>query len=280
MKKIPAAVIFLCAVLPLFSQKLSSVVIFPFDAPGPGVSANDAASIRKQIIDEVLSWESIIVLDEANVESADFYVRGTVIMDGNMIALTGTTFNAKTGRPINSYREQAATISGLSAQIFSFCSLMAEAIPFPNFLLGKWTSTVDMNDGPLTCIVEFKANRTVMVERYDTYEHRQDNALTYQGFGSGTYSFRPQIRRMVTVQDSRGASRNSPVDGEVNVNLSLEDVLPQYTALNVNRTRLVFSNQNNDLELLTAGFPCGENADGTAVYPERTVVYTRFTRIQ
>jgi hypothetical protein len=280
MKKTFLTVIFFCAVLPLFSQRASRLFIFPFETPETGVSANDAASIRKQIMDEILSWGSIIILEESEAESADFYVQGTIVSDNNMVALTGTTYNAKTNKPLNSYREQAAGMSALSGRIFPFCGRLAESIPLPNLLLGKWMSIINMNSGPLTCVLEFKSDRTVSIERYDTCEYRQGNSLTYQGFGTGTYTFSPLSRRIMTIESSGGAARESPVDGSVSVNLKLEDVLPKYDSLNTGRVRLLFANNNGGFELLSAGLPCGYNFDGPSVYPDRTVAYTHFTKIE
>lgn len=279
MKRALVTAIFLYAVFPVFSQRVSGVVIYPFEAL-QGVSARDAASLREQVIGELSSWGSIIVLDESEAASADFYVQAQVVRESTVAALTGTTFNAATDKPLNSYREQAADMGALSDQIFSFCSRLAEFIPLPNFLLGKWTSTVDMNDGPLTCILEFRSNRTVTVERYDTYERREGNALTYQGLGTGTYSYSPQIRRIVSIQNPRGESLSSPVDGAVSISLTLEDALPRYMSLSTNRISLVFSEVKDRFDLLTAGFPCGENFDGSSFYPYRSVIYTVFTKIQ
>jgi hypothetical protein len=279
MKQVLIAVIFLCAALPSFSQRVSSVVIHPFEAQ-QGVSVRDADSLREQVIRELSSWGSIIVLNENEADSADYYAQVQVLIEDSTAVLIGITFDAAANKPLNSYREQAADINALSERIFSFCSLLAEFIPLPNFLPGKWISTVDMNDGPLTCILEFRSNRTVTVERYDTYERRGGNALTYQGIGSGTYAYSPQIRRTVSLRDPRGESRSSPVDGAVSINLALEDVLPRYTNLATNRISLVFSDNRDRFELLTAGFPCGENFDGVSFYPYRSVIYTLFTKIQ
>jgi hypothetical protein len=278
MKKILVAVVFICIVLPVFAQKISGVVVFPFETPDRGVSANEAASIRKQIINEISSWGSIIVLEEHEAGAADFYVRGKIAPDNNVVALTGTTYNAKTDKPLNSYREQASNINALSGRISFFCIRMVESIPLPNLLEGTWASTIDMNNGPLTCILEFRSDRTVSIERYDTSEYRQGSALTYQGFGTGTYTYTPQARRIMTIESSGKAARESPVDGSVSLSLTLEDTLPAYNSLNTGRIRLVFGGGNGVFELLTAGLPCGNNFDGPSVYPDRTIAYTRFTR--
>ncbi|MDR0758900.1 MAG: hypothetical protein LBF74_02170 [Treponema sp.] len=279
-KSIPVASVFLCLALPAFSQKVPRVVIFPFERSEREVSADDAASIRKQVIEEISSWGSIAVLEETEAESADFYVLGKILVDNNVMALTGATYDAKTDKPLSSYREQAASVSALGGRIFSFCSRMMESIPFPNLLLGRWTSVIEADSGPLTCILEFKSDRTVSVDRYDTREYRKGNILTYQGFGTGTYTYNSQARRLMTIESSGGTVRESPVDGSVVVSLSMEDTLPAYKSLNTNRVRLVFSNSSGNFELLNDGLPCGDNFDGPSVYPGQRIVYTHFTRVQ
>jgi hypothetical protein len=280
MKPMPFAVIFLCVTLPVFSQKVPGVLIFPFERPEQGVSADNGASIRKQIMDEISSWGSIAVLEENEAELADFYVRGKIILDDNLAALTGTTYDAKTDKPLNSYREQAAAVSALEERIFSFCSRMMEPIPFPNLLLGKWTSLITMDNSLLTCILEFKPDKTVSIERYDTGEYRQGNVLTYQGFGAGTYTYNSQARRMMTIQSAGGTARELPVDGSAAFSLSMEDTLPAFYSLKTRQVHLIFGNNAGDFELLNDGLPCGSNFDGPSVYPNQTIAYTHFTRIQ
>jgi hypothetical protein len=280
MKRILVVIVFLCLALPVFSQKVPRVVIFPFERTENEVSANDAASIRKQIIDEISSWGSIAMLEESEVESADFYVLGKILRDDNVMALTGTTYDAKTDKPLNSYREQAASMSALEGRVFAFCTRMMESIPFPNLLLGRWTSVIEVDSGPLTCILEFKPDRTISIDRYDTSEYRNGASLTYQGFGTGTYIYNSQARRLMTIESSGGVVRESPVDGSLIVNLIIDDTLPAYNFLNTNRVRLVFSNSNGNFELLNDGLPCGYNFDGPSVYPDERIAYTYFTKIQ
>ncbi|MDR2246314.1 MAG: hypothetical protein LBE17_06535 [Treponema sp.] len=280
LKSIAAAGVFLCVALPAFSQKVPRVVIFPFEWSEREVSADDAALIRNQIIEEISSWGTIAVLDETEAESADFYVQGKIFLDNTVTALTGSTYNAQTDKPMSSYREQAASVSALGGRITSFCTRMLESIPFPNLLLGRWTSVIEADSGPLTCIVEFKSDRTIFVDRFDTREYRQGNILTYQGFGTGTYTYNSQARRLMAIESSGGTVRESPVDGSVIVSLTMEDTLPAYKSLNTNRVRLVFSNSNGNFELLNDGLPCGDNFDGPSVYPGQRIVYTHFTRVQ
>jgi hypothetical protein len=280
MKSMLFALILLCIGLPVFSQKIPRVLIFPFERPVRGVSARNEALIRKQITEEISSWGTIAVLEQKEAKTADFYVRGKIILEDNLAALTGTTYDAKTDRPLNSYREQAATLNALKGRIFSFCSRMMEAIPFPNLLLGKWMSIITIGSGSLVCILEFKPDRTISIERYDTGEYRLGNALIYQGLGTGIYAYNSQARRMMTIKSSLGTIRESPVDGSLTFSLTMEDSLPAYNFLETARLRLLFGTGNGSFELLNDGLPCGFNFDGPLVYPDQKIVYTHFTRVQ
>jgi hypothetical protein len=276
MKKISMAIFFLWMALPVFSQRVSSVFVFPFEVIGRGVYNIDATAITGQVESEISSWGTIAVLEEKAAGAADYVVRGQLTVDNRLIALTATTYVVKDNKPLTSHRIQAENVRGLSSRIFAFCTQLMEPIPLPNYLLGKWTSTVALDDGTLTCILVFGENRAVTVERYDTYERRQGNSLIYQGYGTGNYAHNVQIRKMEIIQDLSGASRETGVDGSVTVALSLEDALPNYYSLLTERIKLAFSADHNGFELLTAGFPCGDNFDG----PVAHIAYTKFTKIQ
>jgi hypothetical protein len=137
--------------------------------------------------------------------------------------------------------------------------------------LGKWKAQIDMPDGPLTCILEFRSNGTISVEQYDTWEHRGQNALRYQGFGTGTYSFWGYARRII---------RGSSVDGFVTINLTLDDTLPKYTAISHTRVNYGFNEDRTVFQLVDGGFGCGDNYSGPSVYPGEHVAYAIFTKIQ
>jgi TolB-like protein len=275
MKKMVLTLIFLLTALAAFSQRLSIVAIFPFESTGTGLTAGDAASLTNQLITELSSWGTLNLLtgdNPENAKNAEYLVKGQLARQNNQVVLTATTYDAKTNKALNTARAQADTSAALSSQIFVFAAQVTENVPFPNYLLGKWRAVINMNDGPLTCILEFRSNRTIIVERYDTWEHREGtNALRYQGFGTGTYSYWGHARRMV---------RGTPVDGFVTINLKLEDALPKYTALSQSRLNLNFDEEKNNFELVSTGFFCGDNFSGPSVYPSAAVAYTQFTKIQ
>ena len=280
MKKISISIgILLFALLRVFSQttgpRRSIVAIMPFETAGTNENEKnalvyDALSLETQLKNELISWEALDIIEEE--KSSEYIVRGKLERVNNQYVLSATTYLTSTNRALNTAKEQGATITALSSQIFSFAAQVTENVPFPNYLLGKWRARINMNDGPLTCIMEFRADRTIRVEQYDTWEHRNGiYALRYQGFGTGTYSFWGHVRRTV---------RGSPVDGFVTINLKLDDALPKYTSLSYTRINYNFNEDKSVFELVGAGFGCGDNYSGASVYPSQNVAYVRFEKIQ
>jgi hypothetical protein len=189
MKKILMTLAFLFTALAVFPQRLSVVAIFPFETKGNGVNAADAEVLTGRIISELESWGTLNIIGSDELSRAEYLVKGQLEVRNSQMILSAVTYNAKTNKVLNSSKEQAANVNALSSQIFSLCAQITENIPFPNYLLGKWQAVINMVDGPLVCILEFNANRTVRVEQYDTWEYRGDRSLKYQGFGAGTYSY-------------------------------------------------------------------------------------------
>jgi hypothetical protein len=272
--------LFLLTACMVFSQRMVTVGVFPLEA-GDGISPAEAARVSGQILAELRSWGLISVVEGDRAESAEYLIRGLLAKTATAFVLKATTFEARTGRALNNAEGQAANLNELGEHIFAFCVQAAENVPFPNYLLGKWRSVIDLGDGPLTCILEFRSDRTVVAEQYDTYEYRNGSSLTYQGYGRGTYSFAAQVRRVVALRDARGlVYREAPVDGVVSLNISLEDTLPKYTSLGRNRISLAFDEAKSSFELINGSFLCGENLGGPGIYPETAVAYTHFTKIQ
>jgi len=278
-RKMVFACIFLLASLAGYSQtagpRRSIVAILPFEAAG--INANDtelvlshAQFLETQLINELVSWEALTILREE--QGSEYIIRGKLERVNNQFVLSATTYVTSTNRALNTAREQATTINALSSQMFAFAAQTTENVPFPNYLLGRWMASINLNDGPLTCIMEFRSDRTIRVEQYDTWEHRDGiYALRYQGFGTGTYSFWGHVRRMV---------RGSPVDGFVTINLNLTDALPKYTNLTYTRINYNFNDDKSVFELVGAGFGCGDNYSGPSVYPTQNIAYVRFEKMQ
>jgi len=255
-----------------FTQTMPVVYVAPFETSGSSVTPANAAVITSQVIAELSSWGSLNVVQQES--SSGYIVRGTLSRQGNVFVLTAETLDARTGRRLNESREQAQTLSDIS--IFTFCTKIVEEIPLPNYLLGTWQSTLNMPDGPVVCIIEFKSDRTVVVQRYDTWEHRQNNALRYEGYGTGTYSYAGYFtRRTVTVN-----SQQVQIDATANINLNLEETLPEQTTVNQSRLSLVFNGDRNFFEIAGGALPCGRNYDGASVYPSAVIGFSQFTKIR
>jgi hypothetical protein len=113
------------------------------------------------------------------------------------------------------------------------------------------------------------------VERYDTWEHRQNNALRYEGYGSGTYSYVGYANRVVTVN-----SQQIRVDASISVNLTLEETLPDQTSVNIAGLFLVYNGDRSGFNFVNGTLPCGTNHDGPAVFPSASLGFVNFTKIR
>lgn len=273
MKRRLLAVVFIMTSLYVYSQRLSTVGILPFEPTGSGVGPAEAAEATRMIIAELSSWGTMTVLSGAEAGNGEYLVRGQVSRQNNQIVLSAATLEGRTGRLLNNSKEQASSLEAISAE--SFCEQITENVPYPNYLLGTWQSTINMIDGPVICIMEFRSDRTVQVRQYDTWEHNGTNSLKYQAIGKGTYTYAGYRQRTVVI-----GGRELQVDATIGVNLTLEDALPKYTSVGRNGIRALFDDSKTNLELLSAGLPCGDNFSGPSVYPGETVAYTKFSKIQ
>ena len=271
MKKALFFSIFLLSAMAVFSQaapRQSIVAILHFEPRGSDISAREAESLSEQLANEIRSWGALTIVNDP--QGAEFLVRGYLERVDGQLILSATTYDRPTNRALNTAREQAATVAALSSQMFSFAVQVTENIPFPNYLLGKWQARIDLDDGPLTCILEFRSDRTLIVEQFDTWEHRGEASLRYQGFGTGTYSYWGHARRAIN---------EKPVDGFVSISFRLQDTLTRYSVASYNRVNLSYNESKTVFELVDGGFGCGNNYAGPSVFPGDVVAYGRFTKI-
>jgi hypothetical protein len=288
MKKIFLVCFLLLTPLLVFGQRVYSVGILPFEVSatevreGEGaaqgaigvVSPAEAAEATRLVIAELRPVATIVVLEGDAAQNGDYLVRGQISRQNNQIVLSASTVEARTGRVLNTTREQAATLSAIP--MLSFCARVIQNIPYPTYYLGRWQATIDTIEGPLISILEFRTNRIVQVERYDTWEHNGTNSLRYQAIGTGTFTFTGHhFLRAVNVD-----SRQFRVNATFGIDLTLEDALTKYESINVSNLALLFDDSYRSFELVNAGLPCGDNHSGPAVFPSASVYYTRFTRIQ
>ena len=259
------------------TPRLATLGILPFTVSGSGISEADAAEATRMVVNELSAWGTITILTGNQANNGEYLVRGQISRSttgqSSQVILSAATSEARSGRTLNNSREQAPSLDAIS--IISFCTQITENVPFPNYLLGKWRSTINMEDGPVTCILEFGTNRTIQVHQFDTWEHNQGHILKYQGIGTGTYTYVGYLRRAVTID-----RREIRADATAGITLRLEDALPKYKTINVGGLRVLFDDSKNSFEFVYGGIPCGDNFSGPAVYPSANVYYTKFTKIQ
>ena len=273
MKKQAITAAFFIIAFSASAQRLPTVGILPFESSGSSVSAEDAAQATRLVAAELGSWGTVTVLAGAEANNGEYLVRGEVSRQNNQFILSASTSEARTGRNLNNSKAEAGSLAAIDIE--SFCEQITQNVPYPNFLLGTWRSTITMPDGPVTCILEFRADRTVNVRQYDTWEHNGTNSLKYQAIGDGTYTYAGYRPRTVMI-----GGRETRADATIGIALSLEDALPKYTQVSRSSIRALFDESKSSFELLSGGFPCGDNFSGPSVYPSNSVLYTRFSKIQ
>jgi hypothetical protein len=253
-----------------FAQRVPVVGVMAFET-GAGATAAEAANATSQIISELSSWGTINVVQGS--AGAEYIIRGTFGKQGASVILAGTTTNAGSQQALNTYNERGNALN--NAFIFQFCLKAVERVPFPNYLVGTWQATLNMPDGPVICIIEFRSNRTARVERYDTWEHKENNSLRYEGYGTGTYSYVGYANRVITVN-----SQQVRIDATIGVTLDLEETLPDQTSVNRSGLSLVFNGDKSAFNLVNGMLPCGTNHDGPSVYPSASLGFTNITKIR
>jgi len=258
----------LCAV---YAQRVPVVGVAAFDVSGGGVTAADAANLTNKVISELTSWGTLSVLHSS--DGAEYFIRGTLSRTGGNFVLSASTVNAAARQTLNEYSEQGRSINDIS--ITTFCAKAVEKVPLPNYLLGTWQSTINMPDGPVVCIIEFRSDRSARVERYDTWEHKQNNALRYEGYGKGSYSYVGYANRVITVN-----SHQIRIDAAIGVNLALEETLPEQTNVNVRGISVVFNADKTAFEIVNGSLLCGRNFDGPSVYSYAVIGFSQFTKIR
>jgi hypothetical protein len=281
MKKILLISVFLAAAFSVFAQRISSVGLFPFeifvDREHSEVSASEAADATSQVINILNTSGTLTLLTGDRAGSAEYHIRGRISRlsaQNNQFVLAATTSEASSGRTLNSSRAQVSALD--AASIFSFCTQVVSNIPYPVHHVGRWQSVIDTVDGPIMCIMEFMPDRTILVERFDTWEHKGTNSMRYQAIGTGTYSFAGHH----LYRTFNAGGKQIQGNATFGIDLALEDSLPKYKIIHVTTMAFLYNEAKTGFELVNAGIPCGDNFSGPSVYPGSEVFYTVFTRIR
>ena len=195
-----------------------TIVVIPFSTRGQTLTRDDAASITELFTAELAKRDGVRVVDRTSLArvvremqfqntdwsnpqktaqlgsalNAEFMVRGQLNQLGQQISVAITAFDIKTLEVVssstktfdvnkifdNTARDSSYPYGNIS--IFGVMPDMARdivnSIPPPNYFIGRWQTA----DGG--CILEFRANGTMRVERY-VY-----GSTTYNN-GTGVYSF-------------------------------------------------------------------------------------------
>jgi|GEM_PF-949867 len=259
-----------------FSQEvpIRTVGVMPFEVYGEYVTTADATQATSMVVSTLGTSVTLAVLTGAQAGTAEFLVQGQISGGGSgPVILTARLTEAGSGRLINTARSQAATLGAIS--IFDFCVQIADFIPFTNFLLGRWESTLQMVDGPVSAILDFRPGGVVIIEKYETWEHNGSHSLRFHAIGTGTYSFfGHHLPRTFSA-----AGRTVNTNASMNITLTLEDALPEFTQISANGLLLLFDSDRRNFELLNAGLPFGINLTGASVYPSARIFYRNFTRL-
>lgn len=248
-KKLLVIVLMLLSAI-TFAQELI-IVVAPFDVrAGSGFSKSDAETIEYLLLNELSKSKTIKVLDQSDAmfreivkrmefelsdwsnpkKVADFgrAINANAILLGRMMTLGNEIIIAvrinDLSTEIKATNDMIVTSVGeVRGKLPAFTKEIVNNLPKPpigNPFIGRWRSTITSNEKTLICILHFKSDGTVNVERYDTNKVTRSLAgmshsnETKRGRGSGSYSFRE--------------SGNSVV---ADISLTLSGVSSEFTAV-------------------------------------------------
>lgn len=188
------------------AQNLPTVAVATFDTAG-GVTADEAAVVTELFMAELVSKGTVNVVDRVNFDkivaemrfqtsdwsnsqktaqlgsalNAQYVIRGQLMKMGNVIYWTATMINVNTAQVLYSAREQINDLGQIYGKLPAFCAQMLDKVPMPNYFVGRWRSS----GGICSCILDFRANGSIIVEQYDTFRSGDSK----RGRGTGNYSY-------------------------------------------------------------------------------------------
>jgi TolB-like protein len=192
MKKSFFAVLFVLFGVAAFGQGFSTVAVATFDTIG-GISRDDAEVVTELFVTELVASREVSVVDRFNFDkiiaemkfqvsdwsnssktaalgnalNAQYIIRGQLMKMSNNMFWTATMIDVNTAQVLYSAREQLKDMVEIYDKIPSFTSRILQNMPPPNFFVGRWTS----ERGSMKCILEFKKDGTIIVERFDHYDN-------------------------------------------------------------------------------------------------------------
>jgi len=123
---------------------------------------------------------------------ASAVITGTLMKLGNSNILNISLLNVESGEMQSAARKTFNNLDELLGLMPALSDDITKMLPTPNYFIGKWQST---SHGKVL-ILEFKADRSIIVERYDAYTANYNykeafiyDEINHNGKGTGNYSY-------------------------------------------------------------------------------------------
>jgi TolB-like protein len=203
MKKLMFTVLISIFEFGIFAQELPTVAVAIFEPVG-GVSRDEANIVTELFMAELVNTRAVKVADRSNFDkilaemkfqlsdwsndqkttqlgraiNAEYIIYGQFMKMGTMFYLTATILDINAVQRIISERYQFKNQDQIFNALPSFCKQIVTKIPAPEYLykqfIGRWQSEDNISSSR-KCIIEFKENGILRIERLDLYEIRISN---------------------------------------------------------------------------------------------------------
>ncbi|MDR1466671.1 MAG: hypothetical protein LBI40_03535 [Treponema sp.] len=198
MKKHVLTSLFVIFGFAVFAQTLPTVAVATFDTTG-GVTGDEAQVVTELFMAELVSKGTVNVVDRVNFDkilaemkfqlsdwsndqktaqlgraiNAEYIIYGQFMKMGTMFYLTATMLDINAVQRLISERRQFQNQDHVFNALPSFCKQIVTKIPAPEYLykqfIGRWQSE-DESGYYRKCIIEFKENGILRIERLDLYD--------------------------------------------------------------------------------------------------------------
>ena len=227
-------------------QGLSTVAVSTFDVQG-GITPDEASVITELFITELVSTNEVNVLDRASFDkiitemkfqtsdwsdgqktaalgratNAGNIIRGQLMKMGDTIFWTATMLDVNTAQVLHSSRLQLKDLNEVINKLPEFRQQMMAKIPPPNLFVGRWQCNFsrwkswqsDTQSFDLFCILNIKADGSVLIERYDIITNTQNRI---------THTFRDDdVTHTTELRSYKGTGKYTSIIRDSNDNISI-----------------------------------------------------------
>jgi len=192
-------------------QGIPTVAVATFDVQG-GVSSSDAEVVTELFITELVARNDVKVVDRVNFDkivqemkfqtsdwsnnnktaalgrvlNAGVVIRGQLMKMGDNIFWTATILDVNTAQVLSSARQQLTSLDQIwGTNLTNFSQQIVTHLPPPNFFVGRWQATQKVDGRDIICVLNIKADGTVVVERYDTITETQNRTVDGAAMAAG-----------------------------------------------------------------------------------------------